>query len=92
MQLTRRPIVHSASCAILQNVLRPYSLYSTSSQAKPSHRFVPPHEGATGNDIKNLSEFVNSTERLLAITGKFTANILIYRCIIYFIMANHEFA
>lgn len=58
-----------ASRASLQSLVHSCSLYSTTSQMKLSHRFVPRHEDANITDIKTLSDFVNTSRNLLAITG-----------------------
>ena len=63
--------ISSVANASLQNILHSYSSYSTPSQIKASHMFVPRHEDANSNDIKTLSEFVNTSRKLLAITGKY---------------------
>ena len=53
-----------------QNILCSSIRYSTTSQIKPKHTFVPKYEGASNDDIQSLSEFVNTSKKLLAITGK----------------------
>ena len=54
-----------------QNILCSSIVYSRRSQIKLKHTFVPKYEGASSDEIQSLSEFVNTSKKLLAITGKF---------------------
>ena len=54
----------------LENGLNSYCSYSTTSHIKAIHKFVPRYEDANDRDIENLSEFVNKSQKLLALTGK----------------------
>ena len=56
--ITNRSSIQNLSC-----------FYSTTSQFKPKHVFVPQYQDANDQDIKDLSELVNTSKKLLAITG-----------------------
>ena len=61
------PASSITSRSSIQNLCCFYS--NQSSQFKPKHVFVPQYQDANDRDIKDLSELVNTSKKLLAITG-----------------------
>ena len=59
----------NASSIMMQSLLYSRVSFSTSTQARNASNFVPKYEDANDDDLKALSEFVNSSKNLLAITG-----------------------
>ena len=60
----------NTSSLMIQNLLNSrFSFSISSSSTKNASNFVPKYQDANDDDVKALSDFVNSSKKLLVITG-----------------------